>query len=739
MTIFELTNDELLAIAEEDWNRSDTHYKDLFTVMENDIKRYWLMNDPSLAPTHGEQKSIQPSVRSNLKLSYARARIETAVSLMISAMFAGGDKWLAANFEFDLLANDQVKRQTLVEMFKRHRLNQVSADQMNLIDSVEGFLLQSALTYWSVGYVGWNRSGGWIRKEQIKPSDREKNDESYLKSKLTAALNYFKMSRIETKGQSKLAYDPRSGFEWQEDKYNHPTFHQIHTFNSRPDPQGGRNFNECAFFMDELRIPWRSLRANECTKDNPFGIYINLDKLQEITEGEEHRTGEEELHERIGEAAGMSPTEEREKKEKKQTSFRQSVVLRRYWTEHGYFMADKKFQVIIRLQATDGWPLLKRCWTYDTRFDAQSAMRLLRNHDEAIDTIANLRIDALPASIEGIRFVDQSRISEDDKGKPMSSNTEVYTLGDPRNAVMIDRAPEVGQQSLQDIQLIRNDGDSLFHINENTLGQFFQFARKATEIQKVDEYQANYTGQKIEEVERTIITPILNKITSLELLYRFKDEKLSWFDSNLGYNRVETLTREDFEMYANAIRYEAQGSRWVNEHERMAAGIMNAFNMTMNNQTTAQISNAAAIHQLVWKHVGNMVDPQDLLSPEAQDRFSIQPEYEWVLMQMGVDLETHRNDDHQEHRKVHEQQRVGGEAAGMSPAILQLLDNHIEKTDDAIAAMSTTNPTGMMGPVLPGQELSQFTQGTQGANLGNPQPNNVMPANLAALPQELVK
>lgn len=723
MTIFELTNRELCRIAQEDWTRSETHYRDLFTFMEEDIKRYWMMSDPSLLPSHAEQKSAQPQVRSNLKLSYARSRIETAVSLMMSAMFAGGDKWLSVSLDHDLLQSDQLKRQLIVELFKQHRLRQLDANNMNLVDSIEGFLLQAALTYWSVGYIGWNRSGGWVRRDQYSPSK-----ESFLKSRMNAALKRLKMSRTKSKND----YDPSSGFVFSDAKHNHPTFNTIHTFNSRPDPEGGRILKLCAFFMDELRVPWHVLRANEFREENPGGSYINLDELWEITKGEDHKTGEEELHQNIGEPAAPPPTKEKDEN-KENTSFRDTLVLRRYWTEHGYFMTDRDFNVVVKIQATDGWPLFKHCWTYDTTFEAQSAIRLLKNHDTAKDATINLRIDAQAASIFGTRFTDMSRISEDDQGTPMAPGAEIGTLGDPSKITFTDRANEVGQSSLQDIQLIENDGDGLFHINDNTLGRYFSSARLATEVQKVDQNQANYTGQKIEGVERTILSPMLNKITSLELLYIDKDEKLSWFDPKVGHNRVMTLTREEFEMYAAAIRYEAIGSRWVNEHDRMAAGILNAFNSTMGNPATAQVSDPVAIHQLIWKFVGNILDPQDLLNADSRDRFSYDPEHEWLLMQQGISLDTHRNDDNEEHRRVHEQQRIGAEVSGISPSIINLLVQHIEKTDEAIAAMSTTNPTGMMGMAAPGQDLSQFTQGTQGANLGNPQPNNMPPVNTGVL------
>lgn len=737
------SDEDRCKLAEDDWGRSESHFSTLFDDMRSDLEKFWLITNTSNIPTVGEQASPEPDPvggYSKLKIGTARNLIEVYVALVMSNLFAGNDgEWLKVIPRNILITEDAQKRMTLAELFKQYRLYMLGPDQMRFYDKFEGFVLQKALFYWSTCFVGWKHEPGWVHDPHSfvgNPDD-------------------VSVENILSDKEIKPGYDQNIGHRHDPYAIWRPDLFVPHTFNTRPDPRGGPDFTDCAFFMDELRLPWEVLRTNEWDKKkNPHGLYYNLDKLEDIVEGDDSaKTSEEKLRTDIGDVdAGGALGDE---KDKKTQSFRQTVILRRYWTSKGYFITDQKLKVVIARRRTPGWILYSDRYSRDPhKFEGQSALRVLRCYDEEIDTLTNLDLDNVNAAVNAVKVIQKAMISSNSKGKHLTPGVEIDVVGDAREAITLMPNTYVPNDAMARIGMVKDEASLAMHLNEPQKGEFFQGGlRKATEHQIVEKYAQSYFNIGLRRTNDGVLKPVLRDISELEYFYasapiREKEEgiytsmfKGSKEDVDYLTELMSVFSHDPLQAYAFVemtpqmiienilgMDFLPVGSDFIQGEAERRGGVMKAVEGTMSNPILAQIGDPVAIFLEIWRTVGGIRDPERMMGEDGRDRFSYTPEDEWILMQAGAERKTHRLDDHAKHLKVHIIQQLAARTMRISDTVKSLLDQHIEDTQERLVALTTTNPTGIMTEApTQGQEGSQMTLGAQGANMGNIQPRGVTP------------
>lgn len=692
------SDEDILKIMDEDWQRSDDHYDQILTDAQDDWKRYLLIKDTADEPTVGEQGTYDPQAgaRANLKLATVRKHLATALSLTMNSLHPNDTEWLHA---YPIMTNALVDKDQLaddIELYRQFRLYELSSEQMAYWTRVKAFLLQGFIFPWSLSLLNWTTEGRWQRD-------------------------------TGTSGET-AEYDMNLGYKFNPQYIHRPNLSVLHTANTRPDPRGGMMLRDLAWLLDETRVSWYELYENEFNPKTGSGIYYNLRKLEEIVGSDDSsQTPEEEMRLSIGETDRQGTS----KQDTEKGAFRNTIRIRRYWTRLGVVTADASSKVVISKRRYERIPLYDFKATVDwSKFESQAFARILCGFDEAKDMLFNYRLNNLSFGVDGVVAFDGTRIHSDSRGKPIHPGTQLEFNGPISDAFDVYRTTDITQTTFNDTALIDREVESTMGQSENMLGQYFGGGRRlATEVQTVTAAASQRGGDMVRDIQDLIITPQQNEITRMEL-----DRLTSEIKIRIGSAanlRYVVITPEFIERMAKQIWFEAKGSDYVNSEQIKAAGAMNASNVLMNNPLTAQILNPIAVAQWIIRTVGREPKSDWLFKPEAQNVRSIPPELEYILMRQGVELEPGPLDDDQQHLVEHYAQleRIQKGREKVTPETLQRVEQHIALTEQKIAGMiqAMSRQMGPVSNVLPGQETSQETIGTQEANLMNPQPSGVGP------------
>ncbi len=717
---------ELLRIMEDDWNRSDSHYQDQFTEMKEDWKQFLLIKDSDKTTT-GEQGSYDPEegARANFKTGLMRKHLSTASSLIMRSLTLSEKnyaEWLVAKPRSAFAGENLQTVQNELEMYRQYRSMMLSAEHMDFYDKFEGFVTQGLVFYWSFMLLGWRREGRWV------PSELSEKDQMTEDFKANA--------EVEGEAEApkrKIKYDMDRGMVWNPNYIDRADCTILHTANTRPDPRGGMSLLDNTYVMDELRMSWYELKDKEYDEDTGEGIYFNLKELEEAVPFDDSTaTKEEEMREDLGEQPADGVTTSDENKEKE--SFRNTVILRRYWTHFGVVVADQTFKVIIAKRRYSKMPLYPFRYSIDwTKFDAQSFARLLRNVDENEDMLTNYRLDNLGTAIDGIVVTNDSMISSESRGKPRHAGSEIKFDGEVRGNIDILRTNDVTYGILEDRRFNETVATGLGGITENDSGQMFPGGRRlATEIQAVQAGSANRGGQLVERIEQSIITPMMNDMTLLEADRMGTEFRIETIEEK-GEFAFPLIDSEFINRMVNKIRFIANGSQFVNQREIEMAGIINFSNTFMQNPVAQPFLNIPALLSIAAKRVAHLPDPDVVLSDQAKSKFSIPPDMEWVLIKAGYEPQPQLNDDDEQHIQMHQGQEqralVALEANEIDEATLMRLREHMALTQQRIAAKQQASgaQAGPVATALPGERGSQETAGTLSANNQNLQPKGVRP------------
>jgi hypothetical protein len=718
------SDEDILKVIQEDFTRSEDKYNPIKTAMEADLGRYWLIWDASNDPTAAEQGAAEPKIGalSALKLPTARAHIDTYVSIIMANLFPENAEWLHARPRPQI--GDERNLEEIVEMFRQFRLFQLGEERMNFKRKFKRFVLQGLTTYWTVCYLRWKREGGW----KYVGNNIQTEDENIIDT-----IKRYGGDLGKALGK-KVKYDPNLGFEWQGIVTDRPELEVIHTFNGYPDPRGGAEFEQCSFFGDETRIPWHELYANEWKKDDNdgygSGFYLNLNKLRDLHgSGQSNETREEQMYKNLGDQAGNDPVTNDEAK--KENQFRDSIVIRRYFTRTAQIITDQDHKVVIAKLRHEDWPLFNWAWGDEGTFHRQSLMRLVEHLDQEFDSMINHALENWTRINAGTGFVKEGAVHPDYKGKPALPGTLTPVTEDPRQVAMYDRPPDISQSTHLFVDLFERNLEAVSGLGENTLSRYTTGRKKATEVEYVNQAGANRQGQAIIDIEGNVASPLMNAMTKLELR-KFEQAVPMAFKSDKG-EVFETISKEWIRQYGNLIIFECRGSNLVNQRMMEASGIQNLFTMAAQNPHTAQIANWPWLFVEAGKRVAFLPDPEQVLNPEMQDKSSIPPELELDLMRIGRSIPPRINDDHNAHLQVHQMQLEREmlkveEGGAPDEKLIQLLQIHIQKTQEKIAQMQQQTPTAATGEAAPGQILSQNTGGTRAANTMSPQAPGRAPA-----------
>ena len=718
-------DEDILKVLTEDFGRSEDKYESLKQSMESDLKKFWLIYDTSLDATVSEKASANPEEISSLKMPSARSHVETFLSIIIANLFPQHADWLHASPKAAYFSDSDIGLFDIAEMARQFRMSRLHENNSAFFSKFSQFVLQGLNTYWTVGYLRWHRTGDWVYT-----GDGSEQQENIIERAVEAAKRLVK--------GKKEVYDPDLGYKYYEVVEDRAEFEVISTFNGFPDPRGGSSFDRNAYFGDELRMSWHELYANQFDpKTNEgfgSGLYTNLDELWEKCGPTDEKTRDEQMQTNLGEKAATSAVPQEDAKG--ENADRNTIILRRYWTRNAMIIADKAFKVVIAKKRTDNWTkhLRKWQWGEDTTFHAQSLLRLLAPLDQEFDAIINHTLENWRRINSGTYFYFTGAIAPENRGKPaLPGGRGIELLTPPKDAIFYDRPPDISPSTLQFISIIERAFESVSGLGQNTLGQYFTGGKRlATEVSYVNQAGANRQGQRIVQLERTVLDPLMEAWTILEI-QQFQKSIPFMFRTAEGVE-PEQITREWIVDHLKQVEFKCHGSIVVNERTMEAAGFLQAFNASAQNPMVAQIANWPWLFRQLWRKVGLETDVEEVVRPDMQDKYSIPPDMEYHLMMAGYDLNPHINDDDAFHLDEHTKQLEDEEnresrTVGRRDDVISKLVEHMEKTNQQIAQKQTVNVGGVPGAASPqlGQMLSPNTPGTQTADLMNPQQPGVGP------------
>lgn len=725
---FSYSDKDMLQVMEEDWNRSEDHYNTQFEDMLADWKRIILIHDKDEEVTAGEQGTSEPqsSGRSCLKGTALYEHYTTFVSMVMAALFPDDAEWLHARPTSVFTKEDLPTQLNNIEAYRQYRLWQLSSERMKFRENFEGFIRQGVGYYWSFLLYSYETRGAMI--EAPEP-DAATGIKRYMD----------KMRRVIKRSKSRRGRpDPDEGWMWNPRYYENTSASTLNTFNTRPDPRGGRDFNRHTFLEDEYRANWFDLYEGEYDeKENPQGQYFNLDELAELYPKDDGtQTSEEEKREEIGEHpadAAQNPEGSESK-----IRFRDTVILRRYWTPFGVVTADRNFKVIVQKRRYTKMPLYVCRYSFDpTKFEAQSLTRVMRDSDSEVDFLMNMQLDDASTGVDGIPVQDTTRVNPESQGATIVHGKTVKVDGPIDGAFDIISTRGVTQQLWMIRQYVRsNEMPGISGITENMAGRMFSSRRLATEIQAVQQGGANRGGQWVQSVQDDILTPLMNDFNELESA-RMQNEYLDFIvrGEDEGLVAEFPITQEFVRRIAGLCRFEAQGNKFANQKEMKRAGIINFLNTFGMNPNSAQFLNWRNLTAYGARVLAECPDPEQLLMPDIGAQISIPPELEnELILERGRNLEPQFLDDDKEHLEVHQAAMARAEIDVMLPENdidsegIERLMLHLKKTMAKLAAkQQQTAQPGPVSPTLPGQENSQNTAGTQMANMNNAEPAGVGP------------
>jgi len=716
------SDEDLLRIMDDDWSRSNSHYQGLFEDMTDDWKQFLVIQSGSSEATPDEQGDYDPEEggRANFKTGLMRKHLSTATSLIMKSLSLSENnyaEWLIAKPKAAFAGEDMQIVQNDLELYRQYRTLMLSAEHMGFYDKFEGYITQGLVFYWSLLLLHWRREGRWV---PVTP-DAQKQ-----------MLEDFEESLLEPSKRPKKKYDMNEGFVWDDQYINRPEVTVWHTANTRPDPRGGMNLLDCAYVMDEVRVSWNHLYANDFNSNTGLGIYFNLDKLAEtVLPDDSTQTKEEEMRLSLGEQPADGTTTSDKNKEK--DSFRNTVLLHRYWTHFGVVTADRVHKVIISKRRYTKMPIYPFRYSIDwTKFDAQSFARLLRGVDENEDMLTNYRLDNFGKGIDGIVAVNDSVLSADSKGKPRHAASEILFDGPVQGNFEIIHTNDVTYGALEDRKYNQLVASGLGGITENMSGQINPGGRRlATEIQSVEAGGANRGGQLVDRIEQSILTPLMNDMTLIEAARM--NSVVNLVIQEKGDYAFPMIDSEFIRRMTNKIRFIANGSTFVNQREIEMAGIINFANTFGANPIAQQFLEWPALLSIAAKRVARLPDPDVILSDQAKSKISIPPDMEWILMQHGIEPQPQYNDDDEHHLQMHQMQYERAllqlQEGKIDEVTVMRLQKHIAATQQKITRKQQASAAqpGPMPTALPGERGSENTSGTQTANVRNPQPPGVRP------------
>lgn len=654
--ILEMSDEDIIALVNSDFTVSE-RWRDGSGVNDRNrrYRKAYFQQEYTTQVSKKDKPQEESSKRARNWIPIIRAIVDTARSMIAESIFSQDPFVYVEPNE----KGDEEHSASYQDLF-RFRAGQ---SQMNLKTKFKDqFLFQACLYDFVIGRVGWLTKKGYVphRKENA----------------LTQLYHYvFPRDKID------IQMIPKP------DAIDRPDFEVLNTLLCYPDPQA-TDFDDSRFFIYEDITNTSELRKMAKGKDNPFGIYDNIDKIEPNS------------------FPGLKAEQDGLDKDKHQKEHEAGLVLRKnYYTPNAMVqIANNKW--VIRKKRIYGYPFTKGTWCQpDHQWSGVGLAEGLESLQLDINQLIRIRRNNINYIVNAVRIVNRALfgLGHNQELRDYPGRTHYISQGDPTKAIHYARPPDTTQTILQDVNFNLQMAERVSGVSENAMGMWRIGGRRtAQEAGIVAAGTETRIGEVASRFEEKNITDIVNMDYNLELQFLTKPQKYRI----LGKKGFEFKTAGKLDiLHKGSFDIRPIGTKFFGNKQFKDNQFLQMMNAVGANPAFMQISDAQAILKEGWHRVGEK-DPERFLRDMSTTDYKIPPEIENQMMARGEILDPGNYDDDMEHINSHSNFLESGDCPG---EYTHLVEEHGTKHQQRYEALQK----GGKGVQLPQSEENILGQPSQ--------------------------
>lgn len=633
--ILEMPSDEIIGLVKAD-HVIAANARTEPTQRNRRYRKMYFQKEDVPATTKKDQPQSETSVRAKNYLPIGRAFVDTARSMISASMFSQDP---------NVHINPQEKEDEKYSAAYQDLFQfQASRGQMNLKAKFEDeFIFQACLYDFVVGRSGWLVKKGYV------PYITQKRE--FVK------LRHLKWPRKTMKVQM----IPKM------DAIDRPDFEVLNTLMCYPDPRS-TDFDNARYFIYLQDTNKMEMSKLEKTKDNPFGIYRNVDKIEPNS------------------YPGLKASQETQGKDDyTKQSEADLVQLTNYYTPDAMVViANDKW--VVRKKPMPGYPFTKG--TYCQPDHQWSGIGLLEGMEMLqidINQLIRLRRDNINFIVNTMTIINKTLFPMEQRKdwRMWPGRTFVINQGDPNKAIAFPRPPDTTQNIFQDINFDLHMTEKVTRVSENAMAAFRQGRRTATEAGLVAQGTETMIGDVSTRFEDRNIVDIVNMTYNLNLQH-LTDALKYRILGKAGYEFKKT-GRLDI-LHKGAFDIRPVGTKFFGNKQLKDNQFLQATQIVSQNPAFMQLSEMSVILREIWSRAGEK-DPDRFIKDTSDTDYMIPPEIEnEVILGAGHSLKPGNKDVHPDHIAQHTEYMETGD---YPPEFRPLFEEHIGLHSQAEEQMST--------------------------------------------------
>jgi len=450
---------------------------------------------------------------------------------------------------------------------------------------------------------------------------------------------------------------------------------------------------DSSFFCDVREVSFRELINNQRTKDNPEGLYINLDKIDNgslmINAGIELDTKDV-----LRRTAGLQRTQNG------------SLTVIRYFTPNGMVQLSGDGTVITDPKPMAGFPLVDwRLWLLENTFEGMGLLQSMERMQYDMNAIINNKRDFQQLVLNPISVIDQSLASAIDGSTELIPGQQFVTAGPTGDKITFYKPGlDVGSSSSEELSLEFDMVSKVSQLGQNAQGSFAKGRRSAREAAGVQGATDLAMGFASIIFETEVIEPVIEQ----QLFWEMKNLKGEHRFRDLGPNgKMFVEVNENTLLFGSTPTIKALGISNIQKNAVETSNLIQAMQITGNLGLMNQINIPEVLKEL-WRRQRPEDYQKFLKQPGMIDQINIPPEEENVLFGLGRHPDVKPTNDHIRHIQSHEEHKLTPDYALWPDALRQEFEIHINRHKAAMQqdqAQRQGQSQAASGPVgLPGRD-----------------------------------
>lgn len=656
--LYEMPDDEIIGLADSDFSTS-SKWRDTVNVKNQRLRDHYFQKETVPKVSAQQDEKAKSEGRSHIYVGLIRAFVDTALSIICDTIYSQEQFIkIEPTEEGDESASEQF------ESLLHYRLGRSQMDFRRYLK--EEWVFQALLYDFSVARFGWTVERGWIPQQTI--IDKILN---------LALFRYFRKYK-ETVMIPKM------------DAVDRPDMEVLNTLLCYPDEQstdfGGNNPSRYFIYLQETNRS--ALRKKEKTKENPYGIYQNVDKIEPNS------------------YPGLKADQQtKDKTDTEKPSESDLIQFKNYYTSEAMVViANNKW--VVRRKRIAGFPFSKMTLTQPNH--SWSGIGLVEGIEMLqldVNQMVRMRRNNQSFIIEAVAVVNEAlfahKTNQDYRMHP--GKTFAIRFGDPSKAIHFARPPDVTQTLTQEINFEVGMMERISGVSENVQGVWRVGGRRtATEADQVQQGTSLRFGEIIRSIEQKNITDAVYQIYNLEQLNLTEEVKFRILGKEGAEYKI--IGKENI-FHNGAFDVRPIGSRYETNRTIKTNQFLQAVGIVGQNPAFAQMSDMKEVLKQIWVRLGEK-DPERFILDDSRTDYKIPPEIEnTAFLAKGQQIEPGNRDDDGEHIAVHEQ-FIQQNATNFPVENLPLFEEHIQMHQQRLEALQQGKGQGQL-PQTPGNVLAQ--------------------------------